>query len=126
MKRPAITVPDYRADRAKWSGLVQLAHTVAAGEAGAGLSELSEKALSADSCWTNLAPYPRGLVCSVFARIAWAYGRQTDAAARAGLAPLMIASAGMVDELLEATSEPVSPAAVGAEPPVARLPYADA
>lgn len=131
MKRPSEQSPvDYAVDRRKWAGLVALAHTAADTQTGAALSALSEMALTADSCWRALAPYPRGLVCTVLARTAWAYGRQTDAEARARLAPLLIEAAGLVDELHRRTAasaapiEPPAPAAL--EPITARLPYADA
>lgn len=130
MKRAAEQAVDYGADRHKWAGLVALVHTAADNQAGAALSALSEMALTADSCWKALAPYPRGLVCSVLARTAWAYGRQTDANARARLAPLLIASAGLVDELHQQTAAPAAaietPAPQAPEPVAPRLPYADA
>lgn len=131
MKRASEQSPvDYAADRRKWAGLVALAHTAADTQTGAALSALSEMALTADSCWRALAPYPRGLVCTVLARTAWAYGRQTDAEARAQLAPLLIASAGLVDELHQQTATPAAPietlAPEAPERITARLPYADA
>ena len=128
MKRPAPRPSvDYRTDRNRWADLVALAHKAASTGAPADLKALSEKALTGESGWTMLAPYPRGLVCRVLTRTAWAYGRQVDPAMRAQLAPLMIASAGLVDELFQQTADtvaviPALPVATSTQ----RLPYADA
>lgn len=133
MKRAAERpVADYRADRNKWSDLVQLAHAAAASDAPADLKTLSDRALASETCWQMLAPFPRGLVCRILSRTAWAYGRQPDAGPRAQLAPLLIASAGLVDELFQQTAvDPSADAAptapvVDAAPVAQRLPYADA
>lgn len=128
MKRsPPPPAADYRADRSKWAGLVALSHKAVSTNAPADLKALSELALTGETCWTMLAPFPRGLVCRILSRTAWAYGRQIDPAMRAQLAPLMIASAGLVDELHQQTADTV---AVAPAMPVAtstqRLPYADA
>lgn len=133
MKRAAEKpAADYRADRNKWSSLVELAHAAAASDVPADLKTLSERALASETCWQMLAPFPRGLVCRILSRTAWAFGRQPDAALRAQLSPLLIASAGLVDELFQQTaSDPSAEAApaapvVGAAPVAQRLPYADA
>lgn len=128
MKRAAPSPSvDYRADRNRWADLVALAHRAASSGSPADLKALSDKALTGENGWTMLAPYPRGLVCRVLTRAAWAYGRQIDPAMRAQLAPLMIASAGLVDELHQQTADVVSaaPAAMPAATAL-RLPYADA
>lgn len=127
MKRTtSLPAVDYRADRNRWGDLIALAHKAASTGTPADLKALSDKALNADSCWTMLAPFPRGLVCRVLTRTAWAYGRQVDTAVRAQLAPMLITAAGLVDELHQQTAD----AAVPTSPPVAaadaRLPYADA
>ena len=85
-----------------------------------------------------IAPFPRGLVCRVMTRLAYAWARQADAPGRAALAPLLMASVGLVDQLMAATAEAAAaqtmPAAGAAMPdavtgPVtggvtgARLPY---
>lgn len=130
MKRSAdLPAVDHRADRNKWADLVGLSHAAAASDAAAALKALSDRALAAETCWTMLAPFPRGLVCRVLSRLAWAYGRQADAALRGQMKPLLIASAGMVDELFQQTaaqpSEPPSSLA-DTQAPALRLPYADA
>ena len=130
MKRRAVQpAVDHRVDRNKWADLVGLSHAAAASDASADLKALSDRALSAETCWTMLAPFPHGLVCRVLSRMAWAYGRQSDAELRAQMKPLLIASAGMVDELFQQTaaapSEPPLPSAE-AQPVARRLPYADA
>lgn len=119
---------DYRADRSRWADLVVLAHRAASSGSPADLKALSDKALTGENGWTMLAPYPRGLVCRVLTRAAWAYGRQIDPAMRAQLAPLMITSAGLVDELYQQTADAVTaaPAGMPAATPAQRLPYADA
>lgn len=131
MKKRAAEQPlvDHRADRNKWADLVGLAHAAAASDTAVALKALSERALAAETCWTMLAPFPRGLVCRVLSRLAWAYGRQSDADLRAQMKPLLIASAGMVDELFQQTAaQPSEPSAAPAEtqPVARRLPYADA
>lgn len=129
MKRPAPRPSvDYRTDRNRWADLVALAHKAASSGAPADLKALSDRALTGENGWTMLAPYPRGLVCRVLTRAAWAYGRQIDPAMRAQLAPLMIASASLVDELYQQTAEAVTaaPVAMPAAAPAQRLPYADA
>ena len=127
MKRLA-PAPDYRADRSRWAMLVQLSHAATASNAPADLKALADRALAAETSWESLAPYPRGLVCRVLCRTAWAYSRQTDDTLRAQLAPLLIASAGMVDELYAATAEaapaPLAPTATTPER-VYRAPHAD-
>lgn len=130
MTRRRISAPpvDHRQDRPKWAGLVALAHSaVAAGET-ADVRTLSERALAAETCWVPVAPFPRNLPCRLLSRIAWAYGRQTDLAERARYAPMLMTSAGMVDELLAATAAEqaatMPPAAsVAPEAVTGRLPY---
>ena len=117
--------PDYRVDRSRWAQLVELAHAAAASDALADLKLLSERAMAAETGWTNLAPYPQGLLCRVLARTAWAYGRQIDPAVRAQMAPMLIGAAGMVDELHQQTATADTPPTV-APSSAARLPYADA
>lgn len=108
--------PDRRADLPKWSNLVALTHGAVEADhsqdaalIGSALKALADRALAAETCWVEPVAYPRNLQCRVLARIAFAYSRQTDAAWRARLAPLMLAAAGMVDELIaEASAEPVA------------------
>lgn len=126
MKRRVSSPVDYSVDRAKWAGLVEEAGraAVAPGDE-AGLTVLADRALTAESCWTMAAPYPRGLVCRAFARLAFAYGRQTDAALRAQLAaPLMAVAATLEDLLLTEAAAEAAPAPEP-ETPARRLPYAD-
>lgn len=127
MKRSAsLPAVDYRADRSRWGDLIALAHKAASSGAAADLKALSDKALNADSCWTMLAPFPRGLVCRVLTRTAWAYGRQVDTAARAQLAPLLISAAGLVDQLYQQTTDVPAAKSRTVAAADARLPYADA
>lgn len=127
LDRPA---PDYREHRRRWADLIALAHQAAASQALGDLKTLSERALDGENIWTPLAPFPEGLIGRVLTRVAYAYGRQVDAARRAELAPMLMSAAGMVDALLERTREATIPevlrAAAEAQPEAQRrLPYAD-
>lgn len=131
MKR-AVATPDYRIDLRRWAALVALTHTAVEAPSATHLAALGERALTAERGWTALAPFPRGLVCRVLSRMAWAYASQSDAVLRARLAPLLLAAAGMVDELVqqEAPTSGAAPAGPEAGPgmgavdqPAPRLPY---
>lgn len=128
--RPAPPPVDYRTDRNKWAGLVALTHAAVSSGSAADLKALAERALAAETCWTMLAPFPSGLVCRVLSRLAWAYARQGDEGLAAQLAPMLVASAGLVDELFQRTDLPppdaVSAPVAAPAPGALRLPYADA
>lgn len=132
MKRAAPPPTNYAEHRDRWSGLIHDIHHAVASEAATALSSIAERALAAESCWTMIAPFPRGLVCRVMTRAAYVWARQTDPGARAALTPLLMASVGMVDQLMaetagEATAPP-TPAEATEPPaprPVPRLPYAE-
>lgn len=136
MKRTATRAPaNYSEHRDRWAGLIHdIHHAVESGDANS-LNNVASRANAAETCWTMLAAYPRGLVCRVMARLAYAWSRQIDADIRAELTPLMMAAVGMVDRLLAETApEPglngttaggvieddITPSTPG------RLPYADA
>lgn len=105
MKRAAPPPTNHAEHRDRWAGLVQDIHHAVASDAAPALSAVAERALAAESCWTMIAPFPRGLVCRVMTRLAYAWARQADAPARAALAPLLMASVGLVDQLLAETAE---------------------
>lgn len=134
MKRAAPPPTNHAEHRDRWAGLVQDIHHAVESDAPAALSAVAERALAAESCWTMVAPFPRGLVCRVMTRLAYVWARQADPDGRAALAPLLMASVGLVDQLMaeteEAASAPSMPAAGAAMPESvtgsvsgARLPY---
>jgi len=93
---------------------------------------LAAEALRARSLWVPAEAYPRGLVCNVVWSLCLAYGREGDAERRGRLEPMMLAAAGMLDELLtqvEAATGPGlrgrSPSLVSTDEALIRLPYAE-
>ena len=102
-KRTAVPPQDYREHRSRWTGLIHdIHHAVASGDA-ASLDALAHRSNAAEACWTPVAAYPRGLVCRVMARLAYAWSRQTDVAARADLTALLMSSVELVDRLIAGT-----------------------
>lgn len=129
-KKVAGSPPNYAEHRGRWSGLIHdIHHAVASGDASS-LNSLASRANAAETCWTMVAPYPRGLMCRVMARTAYAWSRQTDPETRAKLTPLMMDAVALVDGLLaETATAPVAPlpgVTPTGEPVGGRLPYADA
>lgn len=131
MKRAAPAPANHAEHRDRWTGLIHDIHHAVASEASAALASVAERALAAESCWTMVAPFPRGLVCRVMTRTAYAWSRQSDPAARAALAPLLMASVGLVDQLLAETEPSTASAPIlagattdgAAAAPPPRLPY---
>lgn len=120
-KKVAVTPPNYAEHRDRWAGLIgDVHHAVASGDPAA-LNSLASRANAAECMWTMAAPYPRGLVCRVLARTAYAWSRQSGAEARAALTPLLMASVGLVDALLAEMAGPVE-AAMRAEDAAAAFP----
>lgn len=123
-RRRTITPADHAKHRPQWRDLVREAHAAVESQTPAALSALAEKALKARSMYEIPAPYPRGLIAHPLWSLALAYGRQTDPARRAEIAPSLLAVAGMMDELLSQVGEAAS-VAVGTGPTPSRLPYRD-
>lgn len=131
-KKMAVPPQDYREHRSRWTGLIHDIHqAVAAGDA-ASLDALAHRANAAEACWTPVAAYPRGLVCRVMARLAYAWSRQTDMAARADLTALLMSSVELVDRLIASTEAEPGLAGMSAThvivdelgaAPASRLPY---
>lgn len=132
-RRRKITPADHAKHRPQWRDLVREAHAAVESQTPAALSALAEKALKARTMWEIPAAYPRGLIAYPLWSLALAYGRQTDAARRAEIAPSLLAVAGMMDELLTEVGRATP---VTAQAPVAvvgdvaasnarRLPYAE-
>lgn len=127
-RRPLAPPVDHRRDRAQWVALINDAHAAIAEDRTVSISHLGDRANGALRVWNPPAPYPRGLVCGVFAAAVHAWARQSDPEARARLTPLVIASAGLVDELLNQTALDAAPTmpAASADLPAGlggRLPY---
>lgn len=129
-RRSPVAVVDHARHRPQWRDLVREAHFAVEAQTPAAHDQLASKALKARTMWEIPAPYPRGLIAGPLWSLALAYGRQTDAARRDQMAPLLLAVAGMMDELLAevGATTPVlaaPPAGVVGETPVRRLPYAE-
>lgn len=123
---------DRTRDRPNWRGLVRLAHRTVETPTPAQREALAAEALRARSLWVPAEAYPRGLVCNVVWSLCLAYGREGDAERRGRLEPMMLAAAGMLDELLtqvEAATGPGlrgrSPSLVSTDEALIRLPYAE-
>jgi len=123
---------DRTRDRPNWRGLVRLAHRTVETPTPAQREALAAEALRARSLWVPAEAYPRGLVCNVVWSLCLAYGREGDAERRGRLEPMMLAAAGMLDELLtqvEAATGPClrgrSPSLVSTDEALIRLPYAE-
>nr|WP_314437587.1 hypothetical protein [uncultured Brevundimonas sp.] len=130
MKRRVVTITDHAKHRAHWRDLVKEAHTAVETQTPAAREQLAAKALKARTMWEIPAPYPRGLIAGPLWSLSLAYGRQTDATRRDQLAPVLLAVAGMMDELLAevGAKTPVvatPPVAIVGEATVPRMPYAD-
>ena len=130
MKRRAVTITDHAKHRAQWRDLVSEAHAAVEAQTPAARELLASKALKARTMWEIPAPYPRGLIAGPLWSLALAYGRQTDATRRDQLAPVLLAVAGMMDELLAevGAKTPVvamPPAAIVGEASALRMPYAE-
>jgi len=109
--------PDRGKRRHNWRGLAMLARSAAA-DPDTPCVKLVELSGLATDVWEWPAPLPEGAVCRVLAATAYAFGRQTDAAARAALAPHLIGAAELVLDLLARTE----PGAAGeAATPVLKL-----
>lgn len=105
MKRRSASLPiDHARDRDLWGGLINDAHAAVADSETIAINQLGDAAVKGRDLWNALAPFPRGLVCRVFACAVHAWARQGDPELRQRLAPMVIASAGLVDELLTETS----------------------
>lgn len=122
-RHPVHPTPDPARDHPLWRALVETAHVAAALPTQGSLDRLAEGGLKARDLWTLPAPYPRGLCAKAFAGLAFAYGRQTDAGERAKLSPLMLAAAGLVEELLSAPEATPAPVTDEQAAPRVRLPY---
>lgn len=130
MKRRTVTITDHAKHRMHWRDLVNEAHAAVEAQTPAALEKLASKALTARTMWEIPAPYPRGLIAGPLWSLALAYGRQTDAVRRDQMAPILLAVAGMMDELLAevGAKTPVvvtPPAAIVGEAAGLRLPYAE-
>lgn len=123
---------DRTRDRPNWRGLVRLAHRTVETPTPAQREALAAEALRARSLWVPAEAYPRGLVCNVVWSLCLAYGREGDAERRGRLEPMMLAAAGMLDELLTQVEAATGPGLRGRSPPLVstdeapiRLPYAE-
>lgn len=104
MKRRAVAQPiDHARDRSLWAVLIRDAHAAVAGDPTIARSNLGDTAVKAQ-LWNTPAPFPRGLVAPIFSKLVHAWARTPDAQARERLAPLMLAAAGLTDELLDETA----------------------
>lgn len=130
MKRRVVTITDHAKHRPHWRDLVNEAHAAVEAQTPAARELLASKALKARTMWEIPAPYPRGLIAGPLWSLALAYGRQTDAARRDQLAPVLLAVAGMMDELLaevgaKAPIIATTPAAIVGDATTPRMPYAE-
>lgn len=125
-RRPLHQPTDHGRDRTRWRDLVRAAHAAVEIDGIDQRAALAALALKARQMWVLPAPYPRGLIANPLWSLALLYGRQTDAASRAEVAPLLLAVAGMMDELLaQVGGADASPGPALAEAPSGRLPYRD-
>ncbi|WP_303713307.1 hypothetical protein [Brevundimonas naejangsanensis] len=123
---------DRARDRPNWRGLVRLAHRTVETPTPAQREALAGDALRARSLWVPVEAYPRGLVCNVVWSLCLAYAREDDAERRGRLEPMMLAAAGMLDELLTQVEAAPTPGLRGRTPSLivtdeapGRLPYAE-
>ena len=125
-RRPLHQPTDHARDRPRWRDLVRAAHAAVEVDGVDQRAALAAMALKARQMWTLPAPYPRGLIANPLWSLALLYGRQTEAAARAEVAPLLLAVAGMMDELLaQVGGAEAAPVEALASAPSGRLPYRD-
>lgn len=119
---------DHARDRQRWRGLVAAVHATVEVPKATALDALAAQALKARDFWNIPAPYPRGLVAGPLWSLSLMYGRTADAAQRERIAPMLLAVAGMMDELLAevGATVPVQSMPPFAQPEAARrLPYAE-